>query len=146
LCLSSRRPRPPSTLRANYTDARSSPPPRQDTGDTRESPAATICRHFLDESAKVSIYDPKVPEAQIWLDLTQPGVQDNEATGVLLAFSFVHVVPFAHANSCDMFCFGVVGKQVTVCTSGWKWRWEQRVSSFARVRLLFRYCRGFSFS
>ncbi|KAM0787835.1 hypothetical protein ACM66B_003889 [Microbotryomycetes sp. NB124-2] len=52
---------------------------KKDTGDTRESPAATVCRHFLDESANVRIYDPKVPEKQIWLDLTVPGVQDGEA-------------------------------------------------------------------
>lgn len=50
---------------------------KKDTGDTRESPAATVCKHFLEESAKVSIYDPKVPEAQIWLDLTEPGVHDH---------------------------------------------------------------------
>lgn len=54
---------------------------KKDTGDTRESPAATVCKHFLEESAKVSIYDPKVPEKQIWLDLTQPGVADDLARG-----------------------------------------------------------------
>ena len=57
------------------------PAPRcsQDTGDTRESPAATVCKHLLEEQAKLTIYDPKVPEAQIWLDLTQPGVHDDKA-------------------------------------------------------------------
>lgn len=54
---------------------------KKDTGDTRESPAATVCKHFLEESAKVSIYDPKVPEKQIWLDLTVPGVKDGEEEG-----------------------------------------------------------------
>ncbi|KAM0747482.1 UDP-glucose dehydrogenase [Meredithblackwellia eburnea MCA 4105] len=52
---------------------------KKDTGDTRESPAITICKHFRAENAKVSIYDPKVPEHQIWLDLTEPGVTDDAA-------------------------------------------------------------------
>ncbi|SCV67837.1 BQ2448_5448 [Microbotryum intermedium] len=52
---------------------------KKDTGDTRESPAATVCKHLLEEQAKLTIYDPKVPEAQIWLDLTQPGVHDDKA-------------------------------------------------------------------
>ncbi len=43
---------------------------KKDTGDTRESPAITVANHFLDENAKLSIYDPQVPEAQMWLDMT----------------------------------------------------------------------------
>jgi len=42
---------------------------KKDTGDTRESPAITVANHFLDENAKLSIYDPQVPEAQMWLDM-----------------------------------------------------------------------------
>ncbi|KAK4705855.1 UDPglucose 6-dehydrogenase, partial [Phenoliferia sp. Uapishka_3] len=52
---------------------------KKDTGDTRESPAITITKHFRAENAKISIYDPKVPEAQIWLDLTEPGIVDDTA-------------------------------------------------------------------
>lgn len=38
---------------------------KKDTNDTRESAAIYICRDLLEERAKVTIYDPKVTEAQI---------------------------------------------------------------------------------
>lgn len=44
---------------------------KADTGDTRESPAISLIRDFLVERAHISIYDPKVEEAQIWLDLAE---------------------------------------------------------------------------
>lgn len=44
---------------------------KADTGDTRESPAISLIRDFLAERAYVTIYDPKVDEAQIWLDLSE---------------------------------------------------------------------------
>lgn len=50
---------------------------KKDTGDTRESAAITIVKHFRAENAKVAIYDPKVPETQIYTDLTEPGVYDD---------------------------------------------------------------------
>jgi UDPglucose 6-dehydrogenase len=50
---------------------------KKDTGDTRESAAITLAKYFLAESAHVSIYDPKVDEAQIWMDLSEPGVDSN---------------------------------------------------------------------
>ncbi|KAI2802101.1 hypothetical protein BLOT_010293 [Blomia tropicalis] len=43
---------------------------KANTGDTRETPAKFVCKHLLDEGAKLSIYDPKVPKAQIIQDLT----------------------------------------------------------------------------
>jgi len=52
---------------------------KKDTGDTRESAAITLVNYFRQEKAKISIYDPKVEEAQIWMDLTQPGVVDETA-------------------------------------------------------------------
>lgn len=57
---------------------------KKDTGDTRETPSATVCRLFRQENAKISIYDPKVSEKQIFLDLTEPGVVDDAATGASL--------------------------------------------------------------
>ena len=54
---------------------------KKDTGDTRETPSATVCRFFRQENARISIYDPKVPEKQIFLDLTEPGVADDSAAG-----------------------------------------------------------------
>lgn len=44
---------------------------KADTGDTRESPAISLIRDFLAERAYVTIYDPKVEEAQIWQDLAE---------------------------------------------------------------------------
>ncbi|KAA1474429.1 UDP-glucose dehydrogenase [Dentipellis sp. KUC8613] len=44
---------------------------KADTGDTRESPAITLVRDFLQERARVTIYDPQVEAAQIWLDLSE---------------------------------------------------------------------------
>lgn len=52
---------------------------KKDTGDTRESPAITLVNYFRAERANVSIYDPKVEESQIWMDLTEPGVVDDLA-------------------------------------------------------------------
>ncbi|KAF8318821.1 UDP-glucose dehydrogenase [Cantharellus anzutake] len=44
---------------------------KADTGDTRESAAITLIRDFLSENAHVNIYDPKVEESQIWMDLQE---------------------------------------------------------------------------
>uniref|UniRef100_A0A7S0T468 UDP-glucose 6-dehydrogenase n=1 Tax=Erythrolobus madagascarensis TaxID=708628 RepID=A0A7S0T468_9RHOD len=44
---------------------------KKDTGDTRESAAIDICKQLIAEHASVAIYDPKVEEDQIWMDLTQ---------------------------------------------------------------------------
>ncbi|RIB16017.1 UDP-glucose/GDP-mannose dehydrogenase, partial [Gigaspora rosea] len=47
---------------------------KKDTGDTRESAAITLCKDFIQENARVNIYDPKVSEQQIFYDLSEPGV------------------------------------------------------------------------
>ncbi|PIL29238.1 hypothetical protein GSI_09287 [Ganoderma sinense ZZ0214-1] len=44
---------------------------KADTGDTRESASISLIRDFLQERAYVTIYDPKVDDAQIWLDLSE---------------------------------------------------------------------------
>lgn len=44
---------------------------KADTGDTRESAAITLIKHFQDEKALVNVYDPQVQEEQIWLDLQE---------------------------------------------------------------------------
>lgn len=53
---------------------------KKDTGDTRESPAISLCKHFRQEGAHIAIYDPKVKPEQIILDLTEPGVVDDRKT------------------------------------------------------------------
>lgn len=50
---------------------------KKDTGDTRETPAATVCKLLRQENAFLSIYDPKVPSQQIFMDLTEPGLTDD---------------------------------------------------------------------
>ncbi|CAG8743226.1 28807_t:CDS:2 [Gigaspora margarita] len=47
---------------------------KKDTGDTRESAAITLCKDFIQENARVYIYDPKVSEQQIFYDLSGPEV------------------------------------------------------------------------
>jgi len=45
----------------------------------RESSSIYISKYLMDEGAKLHIYDPKVPKEQIILDLSHPGVsEDNQ--------------------------------------------------------------------
>ncbi|KAL8721746.1 MAG: hypothetical protein Q9225_001644 [Loekoesia sp. 1 TL-2023] len=46
---------------------------KKDTSDTRESPAITLVSNFVAERARVAIYDPQVPERQIWHELADNG-------------------------------------------------------------------------
>ncbi|CDS07144.1 Putative UDP-glucose 6-dehydrogenase [Lichtheimia ramosa] len=50
---------------------------KKDTGDTRESAAITLIKDFIQEHARVAIYDPKVEHEQIYMDLSEPGVVDT---------------------------------------------------------------------
>lgn len=50
---------------------------KKDTGDTRETAAVGICKAFRAENARLAIYDPKVRPEQIFMDLTEPGVQTD---------------------------------------------------------------------
>jgi UDPglucose 6-dehydrogenase len=43
---------------------------KKDTNDTRESAAIYVCRDLLRERARLTIYDPRVPEEQIRSELT----------------------------------------------------------------------------
>ncbi|UJR36706.1 hypothetical protein I4U23_029423 [Adineta vaga] len=52
---------------------------KKDTADTRESSSIYVCRYLLTEGASLLIYDPKVPVARIFLDLSeQTGKTENE--------------------------------------------------------------------
>ncbi len=44
---------------------------KKDTNDTRESAAIYVCQNLLEEQAHLAIYDPKVSEDQIRVDLKQ---------------------------------------------------------------------------
>lgn len=50
---------------------------KKDTNDTRESAAIYVCKDLLQERARLSIYDPKVPATQIFHDLSEPEVQPD---------------------------------------------------------------------
>ena len=42
---------------------------KKDTNDTRESAAIYVADHLLHEQADIAVYDPKVPESQVYADL-----------------------------------------------------------------------------
>ncbi len=50
---------------------------KANTNDTRESPAINICRDLIEEGAKLKIYDPKVNNLQIDLDLKNACISSN---------------------------------------------------------------------
>lgn len=49
---------------------------KKNTGDTRDTPAITVCKTLLEEGAKLNIYDPKVEPDQIIYELTNPYMTD----------------------------------------------------------------------
>lgn len=49
------------------------------SGDTRESAAIYISRHLLDEGAQLSIYDPKVTQDQVFMELFQPSLGGTDS-------------------------------------------------------------------
>ncbi|KAJ3091223.1 UDP-glucose 6-dehydrogenase 1, partial [Quaeritorhiza haematococci] len=51
---------------------------KKNTGDTRESAAITLIKYFIQENANIGVYDPKVDDEQIEMDLTEPGVATPE--------------------------------------------------------------------
>ena len=48
---------------------------KKDTGDTRETPAIDVGRGLIEDGAKLAIYDPKVSDEQIAMDME--GMTDN---------------------------------------------------------------------
>ncbi len=66
---------------------------KKDTNDTRESAAIGVCQDLIEERAMLSIYDPKVDDAQIRDDLNIKG----EHSHVEFATSAVQAATGAHA-------------------------------------------------
>lgn len=52
---------------------------KKNTGDTRESSAIHVCKHLMEEEANLAIYDPKVTENQMKMELT---IETNEKNGM----------------------------------------------------------------
>ena len=57
---------------------------KKDTNDTRESAAIYVADHLLFEQAHISVYDPKVPEQQIYSDLDYLATRSSEENKLLL--------------------------------------------------------------
>jgi UDPglucose 6-dehydrogenase len=57
---------------------------KKDTNDTRESAAIYVADALLDEQAEIVVYDPKVPEDQIYADLDYLGTRSPEENRRLL--------------------------------------------------------------
>ena len=51
---------------------------KKDTGDTRESAAILVSKKLTEEGAKLAIYDPKVSEDQVFLDLNHDNEQNKD--------------------------------------------------------------------
>jgi UDPglucose 6-dehydrogenase len=50
---------------------------KKDTGDTRETAAVFVAKDLLEERAMLNVYDPKVTESQIFMDLDYYGISDE---------------------------------------------------------------------
>src|SRR4051812_44349545 len=48
----------------------------------RESSAIYLCKHLMDENARLCIYDPKVSRRQIMSDLKHPDVSEDPTRGM----------------------------------------------------------------
>jgi UDPglucose 6-dehydrogenase len=84
---------------------------KKDTNDTRESAAIHVCRDLLEERARLVIYDPRVPEAQIRSELE---MVFTDASGILsekhrrLIASNVSVAPDAYAAADEAHAIAVL--------------------------------------
>lgn len=67
---------------------------KKDTNDTRESAAISVCRDLLAEEARVVVYDPKVPAAEIRADIAG---RDREEPRLEVAASAYEAAAGAHA-------------------------------------------------
>lgn len=50
---------------------------KKDTGDTRATPAIDICHGLMNDGAQLAIYDPKVTQKQIWMELFPEQVESG---------------------------------------------------------------------
>uniref|UniRef100_K3WCW2 UDP-glucose 6-dehydrogenase n=1 Tax=Globisporangium ultimum (strain ATCC 200006 / CBS 805.95 / DAOM BR144) TaxID=431595 RepID=K3WCW2_GLOUD len=50
---------------------------KKDTGDVRETPAATIVKYLLEEKARIAIYDPQVKVEEMMHELEYQGVSER---------------------------------------------------------------------
>lgn len=81
---------------------------KKDTGDTRETPAIDVCLGLMRDGAKLCIFDPKVEEKQVYLDLATPKFEWDHpvAKSLPLAKEAVAIAqdPFAAAKDAHAIC------------------------------------------
>lgn len=70
---------------------------KKDTGDVRETPAASIVKCLLEERANVSIYDPQVKEEDLMYELQYQGVNEQTHPN-FKRFLTIHKDPYEAAK------------------------------------------------
>jgi UDPglucose 6-dehydrogenase len=70
---------------------------KADTGDVRETAAASVAKYLLAEEARVCIYDPKVKDEEMWAELKYAGVDVVEAKQYLTRADAYESANGAHA-------------------------------------------------
>jgi UDPglucose 6-dehydrogenase len=55
---------------------------KKDTGDTRETPAATVIKNLIDERANLSVYDPQVSNEDMMMELAYQGMDPEKCPEV----------------------------------------------------------------
>ncbi|HRR50081.1 MAG TPA: nucleotide sugar dehydrogenase, partial [Bacteroidales bacterium] len=60
---------------------------KKDTNDTRETPAMYVADYLLEETAKITVYDPKVNHLQMLSDVNHLGTRDEAINEKLLTCS-----------------------------------------------------------
>ena len=70
---------------------------KKDTGDVRETPAATIVKYLLEERARIAVYDPKVKIEDMMAELEYQGVSEQSHPGFTKMLT-VHDDPYEAAH------------------------------------------------
>lgn len=70
---------------------------KKDTGDVRETPAATIIKYLLEEKARIAVYDPQVKVEDMMAELQYQGVSEQTHPGFASLLT-VHSDPYDAAK------------------------------------------------
>ena len=77
---------------------------KKDTGDTRESASIYVCKHLLEEGARLAIYDPKVSADQVRRDLKAVLGGDKNAEATLDKLVTVYADPYETMSGAHGVC------------------------------------------
>jgi len=94
---------------------------KANTNDTRESPAINICKDLLEEGCFLSIYDPKVKEEQINIDL---GIENTSKNSTK--------TNFGKWNFCKSILSSVTGADAILILSDWAEFYEMNYGDLIR--------------